>query len=288
MNVSYHSNHLLSRGLGEGIPNVTGGLLYNNSMTIHSVLVLQYHLEKRRGYKMRIVIGKVVLFVLLLVFVLLWFSMVALPAEIIFEDEFENLKEWTPSGNIKADDGVLKVRATVADGIEWSGVDTNEKFDNFAVYFDLKLVDLAGEGDSSFTFRKTGGSGYYMMFGSYGGGVIELEHLTSWNKIDDCGVDIPLVSDLEFKVRVVAEGKHIIIQVKDAEGNLVVDWDIEEDSYESGTLTFDNWKFGELDVTNFVVGTPDYLPEEWGGKPQKPVEPLGKLSATWGSIKTQP
>jgi len=28
--------------LGEGIPNVTGGLLYNNSMTIHSVLVLQY------------------------------------------------------------------------------------------------------------------------------------------------------------------------------------------------------------------------------------------------------
>ena len=28
--------------LGEGIPNVTGGLLYNNSMTIHRVLVLQY------------------------------------------------------------------------------------------------------------------------------------------------------------------------------------------------------------------------------------------------------
>ena len=158
---------------------------------------------------------------------------------------------------------------------------------DFAVYFDLKLVDLTGEGDSSFTFRKTGGSGYYMMFGAYGSGVIELEHLTSWDKIADCGVDIPLVSDLEFKVRVVADGKHIIIQAKDAEDNLVVDWDIEEDSYESGTLTFDNWTFGELDVTNFVVGTPDYLPEEWGGKPEKPVEPLGKLSAIWGSIKTQ-
>ena len=47
MNVSYHSNHLLSKRLGEGIPNVTGGLLYNNSMTIHRVLVLQYLINQR-------------------------------------------------------------------------------------------------------------------------------------------------------------------------------------------------------------------------------------------------
>ncbi len=237
---------------------------------------------------MRIVVGKAVFSVLLLVFVLLWFSMVALSAEVIFEDEFEDLNKWSPSGNAKADEGVLKVRGSVAEGVESSSVNSRDLFDDFACYFDLKLVDLTGDGDSSFTFRKTGGQGYYMMFGSYGGGVIDLEHLTTWNQIGACKVDIPLASDDEFKIRVVAEGKHIIIQVKNAEGNLVADWDIEDNTYKSGQLHFDSWQFGELDVTNFVVGTPDYLPEEWGGKSQKPVEPLDKLSDTWGNIRTQP
>jgi hypothetical protein len=234
---------------------------------------------------MRIVIERLVLFALLLTLGLLSFNTVALSAEIVFEDEFEDLNKWGPSGNIEVDDGVLKVRASAAEGVEWSGTDTRDLFDDFACYFGLKLVDLTGEGDSSFTFRKTGDTGYYMMFGSYGDGVIDLEHLTTWQQIGACRVDIPLASDDEFRVRVVAEADHIIIQVKDAEGNLVVDWDIDDGTYKSGVLHFDSWKFGELDVTNFVVGTPDYLPEEWGGA-VKQVEPLGKLSTAWGGIKT--
>jgi len=226
--------------------------------------------------------------VLLLVFVLLSLSTAALSAEIIFEDEFNDLGKWSPSGSAVVDDGVLKVRASLAEGIEWSGIDTRDLFIDFACYFDLKLVDLTGEGDSSFTFRKTGDTGYYMMFGSHGGGVIDLEHLTTWDQIGGCSVDIPFVSDIEFKIRVVAEGEHIIIQVKDAEGNLLADWDVEDNTYKSGVLHFDSWQFGELDVTNFIVGTPDYLTEEWGGELEKLVEPLDKLSSAWGKIKTQP
>jgi hypothetical protein len=241
----------------------------------------------KEEYEMRIVVGKVILFALLLASALLRFSTAASPEEIIFEDEFEDLNKWGPSGNISVDDGVLKVRANMAEGTEWSGTDTRDLFDDFACYFDLMLVDLTGEGDSSFTFRKAGDKGYYLMFGSYDGGVIDLEHLTTWQQIGACRVNIPLTSDQEFKVRVVAEADQIIVQIKDAEGNLVVNWDIEDGTYKSGVLHFDSWKFGELAVTNFVVGTPDYLPEEWGGGPKRPVEPLGKLSNAWGRIKTQ-
>jgi len=78
-----------------------------------------------------------------------------------------------------------------------------------------------------------------------------------------------------------------MIQIKDAEGNLVADWNIEDKIYKSGSMRFDSWIFGELDVTNFVVGTPDYLPEEWGGKSLKQVEPMGKLVTAWAVIKVR-
>ncbi len=228
-----------------------------------------------------------ILFALILSFALLGLTMPAFSAEIIFEDDFEDLSKWGPSGNVEVDDGVLKVRARAAEGVEWTGVVSRDLFDDFACYFHLKLVDLTGEGDSSFTFRMTGDTGYYLMFGSYGGGTIELEHLTTWEMISGCSVDIPLASDDEFHVRVVAESDLIMIQIKDAEGNLVADWNIEDKSYKSGAMRFDSWIFGELDVTNFVVGTPDYLPEEWGGKSSKQVEPLGKLTTAWAIIKVQ-
>ena len=229
----------------------------------------------------------VVLSALILTFAFLGFTMAALPAEIIFEDDFEDLSKWGPSGDVEVDDGVLMVRASAAEGVEWSGVDSRDLFDDFSCYFHLKLVDLTGEGNSSFTFRKTGGTGYYLMFGSYGGGTIELEHPTTWEVISGGSVDIPLASDDEFDVRVVAEADFIMVQIKDAEGNLVADWDIEDKSYKSGAMHFDSWTFGELNVTNFVVGTPDYLPEEWGGKSSKQVEPLGKLPTAWASIKAR-
>lgn len=229
-----------------------------------------------------------ILSVLILTFAFLGLTMPTLSAEIIFEDDFEDLSKWGPSGDVEVDDGVLMVRASAAGGgVEWSGVDSRDLFDDFSCYFHLKLVDLTGEGDSSFTFRMTGGMGYYLMFGSYGGGTIELEHLTTWEVISGCDVDIPLASDDEFDVRVVTEADLIMIQIKDAEGNLIVDWNIEDKSYKSGVMHFDSWTFGELDVTNFVVGTPDYLPEEWGGKSSKQVEPMGKLATAWASIKAQ-
>ena len=228
-----------------------------------------------------------ILSALILTFALPGLSISALSAEIIFEDDFEDLSKWGGSGNVEVDDGVLMVRASAAEGVEWTGVDSRDLFDDFACYFDLKLVDLTGEGDSSFTFRKTGDTGYYLMFGSYGGGTIDLQHLTTWETISGCSVDIPLASDDEFHVKVVAEADFIMIQIKDAEGNLVVDWNIEDKNYKSGVMHFDSWIFGELDVTNFVVGTPDYLPEEWGGKSPKQVEPMGKLPTAWANIKAQ-
>jgi hypothetical protein len=227
-----------------------------------------------------------ILSALILTFALLGLTMPALSAEIIFEDDFEDLSKWGPSGDVEVDDGVLMVRASAAGGgrVEWSGVDSRDLFDDFSCYFHLKLVDLTGEGDSSFTFRMVGGTGYYLMFGSYGGGTIELEHLDTWETIGGCAFDTPLASDDEFRVRVVAEADQIMIQIKDAEGSLVVDWNIQDQSYRSGVMHFDSWIFGELDVTNFVVGTPDYLPEEW--VPEQ-VEPLGKLITAWAIAKAR-
>jgi len=229
---------------------------------------------------MRITTGKAMAFALLSISMLLGSAVILWSAEVIFQDEFQNLDNWDVSEGVTASDGVLKVRASMAEGVEWRGADTLEQFDDFACYFHIKLVDLTGEGDSSFTFRKNE-TGYYLMFGSYGGGVIDLEDSETWNRLDDAGVDIPLASGDEFDVKVVAEGTHIAIQIKDAAGDLIADWAIEHSKYTTGALHFDSWKFGELDISNFVVGTPDYVPEV-----VTVVEHTGKVSVTWGGIKS--
>lgn len=231
---------------------------------------------------MRIKIGKAMAFILFSILISLGSAVTLWSAEVIFQDEFQNLDNWDASDGITASNGVLKVRASTAEGVEWRGADTLEQFDDFACYFHIKLVDLTGEGDSSFTFRK-GETGYYLMFGSYGGGVIDLEDSETWERLDEAaGVDIPLASGDEFDVKVVAEGTHIEIQIKDAAGDVIADWAIEHSKYTEGALHFDSWKFGELSISNFVVGTPDYVPEGVAA-----VEHTGKVSVTWAGIKSQ-
>jgi len=226
-------------------------------------------------------IGKAVFFILISISMLLGSAIILWSAEVIFQDDFQNLDNWDASDGVTASDGVLKVRGSVAEGVEWRGADTLEQFEDFACYFHIKLVDLTGAGDSSFTFRM-GETGYHLMFGSYGGGVIDLEDSETWDRLDDAGVDIPLASGDEFDVKVVAEGTHIAIQIKDAAGVLIADWDVEHSKYTEGILHFDSWQFGELNISNFVVGTPDYVPEELAA-----VEHTDKASVTWGRIKTQ-
>ncbi len=231
---------------------------------------------------MRIKTGKAMAFVLLSISILLGSAVTLWSAEVIFQDGFQNLDNWDASDGVTAGDGVLKVGASVAEGVESRSADTLEQFDDFACYFHIKLVDLTGEGDSSFTFRK-GGTGYYLMFGSYGGGVIDLEDSETWERLDDdAGVDIPLASGDEFDVKVIAEGTHIEIQIRDAAGDVIADWAIEHSKYTEGALHFDSWKFGELDISNFVVGTPDFVLDEASA-----VEQTGKVSVTWGRIKSQ-
>jgi hypothetical protein len=230
---------------------------------------------------MRITPRKAMASMLLSVSIFLGSAVTLWSAEVIFQDEFQNLDNWDASDGVTASDGVLKVRALMAEGLEWSGADTLEQFDDFACYFHIKLVDLTGEGDSSFTFRK-GETGYYLMFGSYDGGVIDLEDSETWDRLDDAGVDIPLASGDEFDVKVVAEGANIAIQIRDAAGDLIADWAIEHSKYTEGALHFDSWIFGELDISNFVVGTPDYVPEVVTA-----VEHTGKAGVTWGRIKSQ-
>ena len=65
----------------------------------------------------------------------------------------------------------------------------------------------------------------------------------------------------------------------------IVEWEIKDDTYKSGNISFDCWKFGIYGVDNVVVATPEHEEEIFADNfdPQKlAVQPEGKLAIMWG------
>lgn len=68
----------------------------------------------------------------------------------------------------------------------------------------------------------------------------------------------------------------------------ITDWEIENDTFTAGNISFDCWKFGIYAVDNVIVATPEHEAEIFAANFDPhglAVQPEGKLATAWGHLK---
>ena len=228
----------------------------------------------------------------------------------IFDDKNIDIFTWNPSNAqaIFIEDGVL-VLDQKASGGDWVGIETIERFPDCVISYDWTLAEWSGEGDCGGHLRHpAGGDGSYRMRWGWGSNtsvnlVDGVAHppVGAWQAFPGCSSTHRATSQ-NFRLKASffwdVDINVIKVKIKDLDtGDQVADWLYEDDWYDSGSLQFEAWKYGIVNVDNVVVATldweekvfaDDFNPETLEGSGfVKAVEMTGKLSTTWSKIRSQ-
>ena len=236
-----------------------------------------------------------------------------LPEEVLLWDTFEkdklDMAVWAPSNPafIYVEDGVLVLDQKACGG-DWLGVSTTTQFEDCVISYDWILAEWSGQGDCGGHLRCPGGNGSYRMRWGWGGNtsvnlVDGIAHppVGAWQAFPGCNSTYPATSkNFRLKVSFTKDEDDLnLIKVKITDldtGNQIADWLYEDDWYAKGLLQFEAFKYGIVHADNVVVATldwedkifaDDFDPETLGGGKVKAVEASGKLSTTWGEIRSR-
>jgi len=240
--------------------------------------------------------------VLLSVVVFLTLSF-ALRADVLLVDRFDqkelDANVWEPSdaAAVYVKDGVA-VLDQAGSGGDWVGLNAKPVFPDCVIYYKWTIVEYTGTGDSGGYLRKdpVKDGGYIMRWG-YGTVSLRDSHdhapvVGAWTPFPGASSPLPATS-LNFELKAALVSPNIRIQIFDLDANnLIADWEVEDDWYLSGSLRFDCYKFGVINIDDVIVATPDMeetvFSEKFDSETlEAAVEADGKLVTTWSKIKSQ-
>ena len=94
-----------------------------------------------------------------------------------------------------------------------------------------------------------------------------------------------------LKAALMTQEKRVTVHIWDVTDKKpiqVAEWEIKDNTYKSGNISFDCWKFGIYGVDNVIVATPEHEAEIFAENFDPhglAVQPEGKLATVWGHLK---
>lgn len=242
-----------------------------------------------------------------LILALLVFGAYNAHAEILLQEDFEgdlNLTTKWQTGHPKfvyPKDGILYLNQGKSGG-DYVSLRSVQHFNDVVIYYEWFIIEWSGQGDGGGALRQTPEGSYWMRW--WGRNSVKVTTnkagpVAAWQPFPAKGG--PASSNYDaaaehfiLKAALMTDEKRVTIHIWDITDKKkkvqVAEWEIKDDTYKSGNISFDCWKFGIYGVDNVVVATPEHEEEIFADNfdPQKlAIEPEGKLATRWGDLKSK-
>ena len=242
----------------------------------------------------------------LLILMILAFVAFNVSAEILLQEDFEGELDLTTKWRtnyqkfVYIKDGILYLDQGKSGG-DYVSLVSAQNFNDIIIYYEWFIIEWSGQGDGGGALRQTPNGSYWMRW--WGRNSVKVTTnkagpVAAWQPFPAKGG--PASSNYDaasdhfiLKAALMTEEKRVTIHIWDVTDKKkkiqVAEWEVKDDTYKSGNMSFDCWKFGIYGVDNVVVATPEHEAEIFDDNfdPQKlAVEPEGKLATTWGNLKS--
>ena len=237
--------------------------------------------------------------------ILMIFAFVAFdaPAEILLQEDFEGDLDLTTKWQtntpkfVYPKDGILYLDQGKSGG-DYVSLRSVQHFNDVIIYYEWFIIEWSGQGDGGGALRQTPEGSYWMRW--WGRNSVKVTTnkagpVNAWQPFPAKGgpalSNYNAVSDhFILKAALMTQEKRVTIHIWDVtdKKTQVAEWEIKDDTYKSGNISFDCWKFGIYGVDNVVVATPEHEEEIFADNfdPQRlAVQVEGKLATTWGHLK---
>ena len=228
-------------------------------------------------------------------------------AEILLQEDFEGDLDLTTkwqTGHPKfvyPKDGILYLNQGKSGG-DYVSLRSVQHFNDMIIYYEWFIIEWSGQGDGGGALRQTPDGSYWMRW--WGRNSVKVTTnkagpVNAWQPFPAKGGPASSNYDASaehfiLKAALMTQEKRVTIHIWDITDKKkkiqVAEWEIKDDTYKSGNISFDCWKFGIYGVDNVVVATPEHEEEIFADNfdPQGlAVQPEGKLATTWADLKAK-
>ena len=233
------------------------------------------------------------------------FAFVAFDAsgEILLQEDFESDLDLTAKWQtntpkfVYPKDGILHLDQGKSGG-DYVSLRSVENFNDVIIYYEWFIIEWSGQGDGGGALRQTPNGSYWMRWWGRSNVKVTTNKdgpVNAWQPFPVKGgqaqSNYHQASDhFILKAAIITQEKRVTVHIQDVTNKRiqVAEWEIKDNTYKSGNISFDCWKFGIYGVDNVVVATPEHEAEIFADNfdPQGlAVQPEGKLTITWGHLK---
>ena len=239
-----------------------------------------------------------------LILAILVFGAYNVTAEILLQEDFEGKLDLTTkwqTGHPKfvyPKDGILYLDQGKSGG-DYVSLRSVKNFNDIIIYYEWFIIEWSGQGDGGGALRQTPDGSYWMRWWGRSNVKVTTNKdgpVNAWQPFPVKGGqatgNYPAASDhFILKAALMTQEKRVTIHIWDVteKKEQIAEWEIKDDTYKSGNISFDCWKFGIYAVDNVVVATPEHEAEIFADNfdPQKlAVGAEGKLTTVWGHLKS--
>ena len=225
------------------------------------------------------------------------------PAEILLQEDFEGDLDLTTKWRtntakfVYPKDGILYLDQKKSGG-DYVSLRSAENFNDVIIYYEWFIIEWSGQGDSGGALRQTPNGSYWMRWWGRSNVKVTTNKdgpVNAWQPFPAKGgqaqANYAQGSDhFILKAAIITQEKRVTVHIQDVTNKRiqVAEWEIKDNTYQSGNISFDCWKFGIYGVDNVVVATLEHEAEIFADNfdPQGlAVQPEGKLTITWGHLK---
>ena len=246
-----------------------------------------------------------------LILAILVFLVFEASTKVLLKEDFEgdlDLSIWKTTQWNEADwqkfvypkDGILYLNQKKSGG-DYVSLRSIESFDDVIIYYEWFIIEWSGEGDGGGALRQADDGSYWIRW--WGRNSVKLTtHLAgpapvaAWQPFPVKGgiakAGYNAASDhFILKAALMTQEKRVTVHIWDItdEPVQVADWEIKDNTFKSGNISLDCWKFGIYGVDNVIVATPEHEAEIFADNfdPQGlAVQPEGKIATVWGHLKS--
>ena len=247
---------------------------------------------------MRIIIGYALILAMLI------FGTFDATADILLQEDFEgdlNLTTKWQTGHPKfvyPKDGILYLDQGKSGG-DYVSLRSLQHFNDVIIYYEWLIIEWSGQGDGGGALRQTPNGSYWMRWWGRSNVKVTTNKdgpVNAWQPFPVKGgqaqANYAQGSDrFILKAALMTQEKRVTVHIWDVTDKKpiqVAEWEIKDNTYKSGNISFDCWKFGIYGVDNVIVATPEHEAEIFAENFDPhglAVQPEGKLATVWGHLK---
>ena len=237
--------------------------------------------------------------------ILMIFACVAFdaPAEILLQEDFEGELDLTTKWQtntpkfVYPKDGILYLDQGKSGG-DYVSLRSVQHFNDVIIYYEWFIREWSGQGDGGGALRQTPNGSYWMRWWARNNVKVTTNKdgpVNAWQPFPVKGgqaqSNYSQASDhFILKAALMTQEKRVTIHIWDVTDKKIqiAEWEVKDNTYKSGNISFDCWKFGIYGVDNVIVATPEHEAEIFADNfdPQGlAVQLEGKLTTLWGHLK---